>query len=155
MSASRDWSRQGPDGVAAIRATNRTQRLVLGFFVLALAALVGILVTSPEIYDSILKVEPGFRPLADLAFLVAISTFLVVLGVGVLRRWRWLFWVILVAFLFGVVRVPAAALQLMGILPSGGPTWYVVLQAMTGVVQFLIALAMLTGYRRAGVWGGR
>ncbi len=139
--------------VAAIRATNRTQRLVLGFFAFALAALVAILIASPEIYDATLKFGPEVHPLTDLAFLLAISTLIAVLGLGVLRRWRWMFWLILVAFLFGVVRVPAAALQLMGILPSGGPSWYVVLQAMIGVVQFLIALAMLAGYRRAGVWG--
>jgi hypothetical protein len=35
--------------------------------------------------------------------------------VGVVRRWRWTFWLILVAFLFGVLRVPAAVLQFTGI----------------------------------------
>jgi hypothetical protein len=39
------------------------------------------------------------------------------LAVGVVRRWRWTFWLILVAFLFGVLRVPVAALQLTGSWP--------------------------------------
>jgi hypothetical protein len=34
-----------------------------------------------------------------------------------------------------------------------GPTWYVCLQGLIGVVQVLIAVAMLAGYRRSGIWG--
>jgi hypothetical protein len=34
-----------------------------------------------------------------------------------------------------------------------GPTWYVLLQAVIGVVQFSIGMAMLSGLRAAGVWG--
>jgi hypothetical protein len=29
----------------------------------------------------------------------------------------------------------------------------VALQAVVGLIQFVIALAMLAGYRKAGVWG--
>jgi hypothetical protein len=48
-------------------------------------------------------------------FLAALSAFIGLLAVGVVRRWRWTFWLILVAFLFGVLRVPVAALQLRGL----------------------------------------
>ena len=72
----------------------------------------------------------------DLGIFSALSVFLAVLGVGVLRRWRWRFWLVLVAFLFGVLRVPASILELTGWLPAGGPGWYVVMQALIGVVQF-------------------
>jgi hypothetical protein len=34
-----------------------------------------------------------------------------------------------------------------------GSVWYVILQGVIGVVQVLIALAMILGYRRSGVWG--
>jgi hypothetical protein len=34
-----------------------------------------------------------------------------------------------------------------------GPTWYVILQGVIGVVQVLIALTMIHAYRRSGVWG--
>jgi hypothetical protein len=59
----------------------------------------------------------------------------------------------LVAFLVGVLRVPVAILQLTGVLAASGPSWYVVFQGLLGVVQFAIALVMVAGYRRAGVWG--
>ena len=52
----------------------------------------------------------------------------------------------------GVLRVPASALQLAGIVPAQGPAWYVVLQAVVGLIQFVIALMMLAGYRKAGLW---
>ena len=45
------------------------------------------------------------------------------------------------------------AVQLFGIVPAQGPTWYVVLQAVVGLIQFFIALAMLAVYRKAGAWG--
>jgi hypothetical protein len=139
--------------MTALRETNRTQRLVLGFVVLALIALVAILLVAPEIYDSTLNLGPGPHLLPDLAFLIAISAFIALLAVGVLRRWRWMFWLVLVAFLAGILRLLASALQLMNVLPAGGPRWYVALQAAIGVIQFLIALAMIAGYRKGGAWG--
>jgi hypothetical protein len=58
-----------------------------------------------------------------------------------------------VAFLSGVLRVPVVVLQLMEFLTADAPTWYLLFQGLLGLVQFAIGLAMLTGYRRAGVWG--
>jgi hypothetical protein len=78
---------------------------------------------------------------------------ILLLGVGVLRRWRWTFWLITVAFLAGALRVPAAVLQLTGALAAAAPTWYVVLQGLLGMAQFAIGLAIVAAYRRSGVWG--
>ena len=132
---------------------NRTQGLVLGFFVLAWASLVTVLIAAPEVYDQALQLPASDRRLFELAFLAALSIFLVLLGVGVVRRWRWTFWLIVVAFIAGVLRVPASILQLSGVLPSESPMWYVLLQAIMGLMQVAIGLAMLAGYRRSGVWG--
>jgi hypothetical protein len=129
---------------------NRTQALVLGFFVLVWVSLVAIFAVAPEVYYRAMKLSSGG---AGLLFLVGISAFIALLVVGVLRRWRWTFWLITVAFLFGVLRIPAAVLALEGVLPADGPTWYVLYQGFLGLVQFAIALSMLVGYRRAGTWG--
>jgi hypothetical protein len=131
---------------------NRTQALVLGFFVLAVTSLLVILVAAPEVYDQALKLPTGSRA-AEVAFLTALLCFIALLGAGVVRRWRWTFWLILVAFLAGVLRVPVAVLQLTGALEAQGPTWYVAFQGLLGVVQFAIGLVMVAGYRRAGLWG--
>ena len=136
-----------------LRRLNRTQGLVLGFLVLAWISLVAILVTAPEIYDQALRLPTGDRRLAELAFLAAVSAFIALLGIGVVRRWRWTFWLIVIAFILGVVRVPASILQLTGLPRADDPAWYTVLQALIGVVQFVIGLAMISGYRRGGTWG--
>ncbi len=131
---------------------NRTQTLVLGFFVVALASLVVILVAAPEVYDQALRLREGSAAM-EVAFLAALTAFIGLLTIGVLRRWRWIFWLVLVAFLAGVLRVPVAVLQLTGVLAADVPAWYVIFQGVIGLVQVAIGLAMLAGYRRSGVWG--
>jgi hypothetical protein len=131
---------------------NRTQALVIGFLVLAVTSLLVILVAAPEVYDQALRLPTGRRAV-QIAFLAALLGFIALLGVGVVRRWRWTFWLILIAFLAGVLRVPVAILQLTGALAAPGPSWYVVFQGLLGVVQFAIGLVMVAGYRRASVWG--
>jgi hypothetical protein len=131
---------------------SRSQTLVLWFLVVAWLSLIVILVTAPEVYDDALPAL-GHRRAVEIAFLVLLSAFLGLLGVGVLRRWRWIFWLILVAFGLGLVRVPVAVLQLLGTLAPAGPAWYVVFQGVIGVIQFVIALIMLADYRRSGIWG--
>jgi hypothetical protein len=132
---------------------NRTKLLVLSFFGLIWIALVVIFVFSPEVYTSTLQQVPGDIVAIEVAFLVALSALIGLLSGGGGRRWRGAFWLMLVALLCGLVRLPASGLQLAGVLQATGPTWYEVLQAVIGLVQFLIALAMVRGYRRAGVWG--
>ena len=134
-------------------SVNRTQALVIGFVLPAWLSLVGILAAAPEIVDKQLQLPSGDRRPAELAFLGALSAFIALLGVGVLRRWRWMFWLVLVAFLAGLLRVPASILQLMDVLPSDAPTWYVLFQGAIGLVQLAIGLAMLAGFRKAGPWG--
>src|SRR5215216_5143647 len=131
---------------------NRTQALVLGFFGVALGSLLVILVVAPDVYDQALRLPDG-SGVAEVAFLAALTGFLGLLAVGVLRRWRWIFWLVLVAFLAGVLRVPVAILQLTGVLAADVPTWYVTFQGIIGLAQVAIGLAMLVGYRRSGVWG--
>src|SRR5512133_1346221 len=131
---------------------NRTQALVLGFFVVALTSLLVILVAAPDVYDQALRLPDG-SAVAEVGFLVVLTAFLGLLAVGVLRRWRWIFWLIMVAFLAGVLRVPVAILQLTGLLAADVPAWYVAFQGIIGLAQVAIGLAMLAGYRRSGVWG--
>ena len=131
---------------------NKTQALVLGFFVVALASLLVILVAAPDVYDQALRLPDRSR-VAEVAFLAVLTGFLRLLAVGVLRRWRWIFWLILLAFLAGILRVPVAILQLTGVLAADVPSWYVSFQGIIGLAQVAIGLAMLVGYRRAGVWG--
>jgi hypothetical protein len=131
---------------------NRTQALVLGFFVVALASLLIILVVAPDVSDQALRL-PDRSGVAEVTFLAVLTGFLGLLTAGVLRRWRWTFWLVMVAFLAGILRVPVAILQLTGVLAAEVPVWYVAFQGVIGLAQVAIGLVMLAGYRRAGVWG--
>jgi hypothetical protein len=135
---------------------NRTKALVLALFAVYWVFVVVLLVAARDVYDGLLPQAGGLsghqRP-AELGTLLALTALFVVLSTGVIHGWRWIFWLILVVFLAGIVRVPAAALQLAGNMPRQGPAWYVVLQAVVGLSQFGIAVAMLAGYRKTGVWG--
>jgi hypothetical protein len=120
---------------------------------MVVASLVVIRAAAPDVYDQALKLPPSWPRWAGIAFLLALIAFIALLAIGVLRRWHWIFWLILLAFLAGVLRVPVAILQLTGVLSATVPSWYVVFQGLIGLAQLAIGLAMLAGYRRSGVWG--
>jgi hypothetical protein len=100
---------------------NRVQALVLAFLLMAWISLVAILVVAPEVYEQRLRALPGAQRIVEIVFVVALTAFIVLLSIGVLRRWRWTFWLILIAFLFGVLRIPVAVLQLSGQMTPDGP----------------------------------
>jgi hypothetical protein len=135
---------------------NRTKALPLTLFAAYWVAIIVILVAARPVYDALLaqavRLSGDPRP-AEIATLLALTTLLALLSTGVVRGWRWTFWLIVVVFLVDVVRAPISALQVAGITPLQGPIWYVAFQGIVGLVQFGIALAMLAGYRKAGVWG--
>lgn len=134
----------------------RIKVLVLALFAVYWVILVVILVAARDVYDQALPQEvrlAGNQRSAEIGVLLVATALFAVLSIGVIRGWRWTFWLILVVFLAGILRVLASALQLAGIVPSQDPAWSVVLQAVVYLIQFVIALAMLAGYRKAGVWG--
>jgi len=135
---------------------SNSQLLVLGFLTLAWLGLIGVLAIAPEIYDQSLRLpsDGNARP-AELLFVVAVSAFILLIAAGVVCRWRWAFWLLLAAFLSGVLRVPASLLEFGGWIPDAGPSWYVVFQALIGAAQFVIGLVLLIEFRRYGVWGRR
>jgi nitrate reductase NapE component len=135
---------------------NRTKVLVLALFAGYWVVVVVLLVVARGFYDSQLPQAmrlPGNnqRP-GEIGTLLLVTALFAVLSTGVIRGWRWTFWLIVIVFLVDIVRVPAAALQLAGIVPRQDPAWSTVLQAVFGLMQFVIALAMLAGYRKSGIW---
>ncbi|SRR5712691_3566431 len=140
--------------VLSVGATlNRTQAVVLVFLTLAWLSAVAITLVAPEVLFARLLIAPDRAPLAEVVFLVALTAFVGLVGVGVVGRWRWTFWLLMVAFIAGALRVPAALLELNGLLSASGPTWYVIVQGLIGVVQLALGVLMLVGYRRTGIWG--
>ena len=132
---------------------NRSQVTVLAFFAAVLVALIWIRIAAPGIYLDALPPAAGRSPAVLDGFVAAVVALVCLVSVGVVRRWRWLFWLLVAAFLAGILRVPGSLLEGAGVLPTTAPPWYLALQAAIGVIQFVIGLALVRGYRKAGPWG--
>ena len=135
---------------------NRIKAVVIGLFAAYWVVVIVLLISARPVFDVNLdqqtRVTGDHRP-AELATVFVLTVLLSLLSVGVLLGWRWTFWLILVVFMAGILRVPAAFLELTGRLSTQAPEWYVGLTALVGLIQFCIAVTMLAGYRRAGIWG--
>ncbi len=125
----------------------RVQWAVLLFVGTAVLALIALLATGSQ------AVQMPFEGGANLVFLLGLLILLSLVAVGTIRRWRWMFWLIVVAFgVGGLARIPTSALQVTAVIPASGPAWYEVLQGLIGIVQVAIAGLMLRGWRRGGAW---
>ncbi len=131
---------------------NRTQGAVLAFFGVAWLTIVILLTTQRDVYDEALHLEKGDLQ-QELALLLVVSVLIGVLSLGVTRRWRWTFWLVMIAFLAGALRLPVSALEFAGAMSTDVPRWYLMYQAALGIAQLIVGLLMLAGYRKAGLWG--
>jgi hypothetical protein len=133
----------------------RLEIALITFCGLLLLSLLIIFAAQPSIYTTTLA--PGLAtteryPLPVILFLVALVAFISVLMYGVVHHWRWLFWLILVAFSGSVIQIPVEILQLTGVLPNPYPVWYSLLRAGVGVIELGFAVWMIQTYRHSGVW---
>src|SRR5258707_392798 len=102
----------------------RLERTVIAFFILAALSLLVVYVTSPSIYAQSLSLtsSPANRyPVPVTLFLVGILAVIALLILGVVRHWRWVFWLMLIAFAGSALQIPATLLQMTGVLPTADP----------------------------------
>lgn len=133
----------------------RLEGVLVAFFLLATLFLLVVYFVDPSIYTDTLMLQksPTDRyPLAATLFLVGIVMFIAVLVVGVVQHWRWLFWLLLVAFACMILEIPATILQLMGVVASLFPVWYSLCRMGVSVIAVIIAGWMFYIYRHYGVW---
>ena len=134
---------------------HRLERVLLAFFLLAALSLLVVYFADPSIYTNTLTLQSTTTdryPLPATLFLFGILVFITVLMVGVTRHWRWLFWLILIAFGFSILQIPATILQLSGVIPDNFPVWYSLYRMVIALFQALIAVWMVQIYRKYGVW---
>jgi hypothetical protein len=84
---------------------------VVGFLVLVWIALLAILVLSPDVHMQTLRQVARDSRGIEAAFLISLSALIALLVVGVFRRWRWTFWLVLIAFFFGVLLAAGRHLE--------------------------------------------
>ncbi len=138
-----------------LRLCRRLQRTLLPFFLLAVLFLVVVYVAAPSIYTNTLSLMPsptGRYPAATTLLLAGVGVFLSIVMIGVLRRWRWVFWLVLVATGSMILDVPVTLLQMTGILPALFPLWYSLCRMGASLIAVGIFVWMLQIYRRHGVW---
>jgi hypothetical protein len=137
------------------RLARHLQGTFLAFFLLAVLFLVVASVAAPSIYTNMLLLTFSLAehyPEAATLLLVGVGGGLALVMVGVLRRWRWVFWLVLAAFGGMILDIPATILQLTGILPALFPLWYSLCRMGASMIVVGIAVWMLHIYRYHGVW---
>jgi hypothetical protein len=133
----------------------RLEIVLIVFFVLAVLFALVVNIADPSIYAKTLSLAPfpvDQYPLPVILFLLGLLVFLAILSIGVVRHWRWVFWLLLVAFGASVLQIPAAILQFAGVLPDPYPAWYSLIRMGVAIVEIGIAVWMIQIYRYAGVW---
>ena len=133
----------------------RLERTVIAFFILAAISLLVVYVTSPSIYAQSLSLTSSLAnryPVPVTLFLVGILAVIVLLILGVVRHWRWVFWLMLIAFAGSALHIPITLLQMTGVLPSADPLWYGLFRTGVTVVELALAVWMIHIYRHEGVW---
>ena len=134
---------------------HRLERVLITIFLLLALFAVAIYLVAPSIYTSTLSLPSTDRyPLSATLFLVALLVFIAVAIVGIVQHWRWLFWLLLIAFSCMILEVPATILQLMGIVPNlfSFPVWYSLCRMGVSLVLFIIGVWMIYIYWQYGVW---
>ncbi len=99
----------------------RLEMAVIAFFILAALSLLVVYVASPSIYVQSLSLtsSPADRyPVPVTLFLVGVLAVIALLILGVVRHWRWLFWLILIAWTSSIIQIPVEGLQLLGVFPN-------------------------------------
>jgi hypothetical protein len=133
----------------------RLEQVLIAFFVVCALFIVVVYIATPAIITQGLMITPsptGRYPLIATVFMLALLAWIAIVIVGVVRHWRWLFWLLLVAFGFSVLQVPATILELMGVLPNPTPVWYSLSRMSVAMVEVGIGVWMWRVYRRYGVW---
>lgn len=131
------------------------EKVLITFFVLVALSLVVVYSVDPSIYVEMLSLQrrlEGRYSLAVTVFIIAILCFIAFVITGVIRHWRWLFWLLLLAFGAAILDIPTTILQLTGVIPTTFPLWYSLFRMGVACIQVVIAVWMVRIYRRAGVW---
>ena len=110
-----------------------------------------ILVFAPQTYAQAVGLTSS--ELHPAPVVLVVTGYLGILTVGIFRNWRWAFWLTLIAFIAGALRVFTLAQELTGRLPYAGPGWFAATELALFLVGIGVGVAMYFGYRKAGIWG--
>ncbi len=128
---------------------------LIAFFILVATSLLVVYLADPAIYAQSLSLtsSPTERyPVPVTLSLVGILVLITLLILGIVRNFRWLFWLILLAFTSSVIQMPVDGLQLLGVFPNPYPVWYNLFRGGVGFIELSFVFWMIQTYRHQGVW---
>lgn len=128
---------------------------LIAFFILVATSLLVVYLADPAIYAQSLSLtsSPTERyPVPVTLSLVGILVLITLLILGIVRNFRWLFWLILLAFTGSVIQMPVDGLQLLGVFPNPYPVWYNLFRGGVGFIELSFVFWMIQTCRHQGVW---
>jgi hypothetical protein len=120
---------------------------------MVLASLAVIRAAAADVYDQALRLPPSWPRWAGTVFLLGLVAFIALLAVGVLRRSRWSFWLILLAFLAGGCGCRWQSCNSPMSCPRTSRAGTSCSRGSSAWPSSPSGWAMLVGFRRSGVWG--
>jgi hypothetical protein len=136
-------------------SAKRLEQSLTAFFIGIAVFVVFVYLLAPNVYTNTLMLAGRERyPLLATLFLVALLGFIGVVIFGIRRHWRWLFWLLLIAFSAAILEIPATFLLVTGRVPNPFPLWYDWCRCGVAVLQVGLAALMWRHLRRFGVWAG-
>jgi hypothetical protein len=80
------------------------------------------------------------------------AVILIIVVIGTLRLWAWLYWLLVVVYLIAVLSVLQNVVYALGQGPVFLPGWFLLLSIPLGLVQGALGVWMIILYRRYGTW---
>src|SRR5579862_4716096 len=139
-----------------LQVQRQLEKALIAFFALVALSIVIVCIADPTLGEEILSLPSSAAssyPLFVTLFLVGVLALIAVLVVGVRRHWRWVFWIILLAFSAAILDILVTLLQLAGghlpsVLTSPYPVWYSLYRVGIACLQVGIAAWMWRIYAR-------
>lgn len=166
-----EWT-PAPTWRTRYETTPWTRKLQIAVLALQVVALIFALASYPTIYDVAINGPMASNPAltsnpqtADFfrQFLLVVLVFtavwtlvfLIVMVVGVLRLWRWIYWYLMITYGIAVIAIPANIISAVGNSPIKYPTWYYEVSTLLVIVEIALCVWMVIALRRYGAWARR
>lgn len=139
-------------------STRNLEKTLIGFFVLCALSIIVVYIIDPPLFANALQQQApeGVSLISPIGlFLLGILAIITCGIYGITRHWRWIFWVLLIAFCASILELPVSILQFAGIVPDpfGYPLWYSLYRLGVSFIEIALGVWMLRVYLKNGVWG--
>ena len=166
-----EWT-PAPTWRTRYETTPWTRKLQIAVLALQVVALIFALASYPTIYDLAINGPMASNPaltsnpqtadfFRQVLLVVLVFTavwtlvFLIVMVVGVLRLWRWIYWYLMITYGIALLSIPVNLSYALGNGPVHYPSWYFFVSIPVVLAEGALSVWMIVAYRRYGNWARR